>query len=198
VLWRGADHLRTGASGELLRWKKKELQVSILPFLKNKRLHRPFSCSALLAFVSFFPAGHGGEGEGGDAAVAAWMRKVHLLLLCANHMVDMIVAMIRGQEDRRSCRRFNDASSTSNSEALDGVLGRRFSPPSHQVVRPRLLVAGGRMRDSDEFVVGGEGSVFDCFSVFLAGSFLSISKDQFVFSFSQGPSCKMFPPTEII
>jgi hypothetical protein len=124
VLWRGAGHLRTGASGELLRWKKKELQVSILPFLKNKRLHRPFSCSALLAFVSFFPAGHGGEGEGGDAAVAAWMRKVHLLLLCANHMVDMIVAMIRGQEDRRSCRRFNDASSTSNSEAL----GKMFPP----------------------------------------------------------------------
>ena len=146
VLWRGTGHDRIGISGKLPRWKKKELQVSSFPFSENKRLHRPFPHSDVVEWISLLSAGRGGEGEEGTSAVAAWMRKVNLLLICAQHMVDMDVAMICGRQDCRPSRRFYGTLSTSNKEAPDGDLDRRFTPPSHQVVRPRLLVAGGRER----------------------------------------------------
>jgi hypothetical protein len=113
-------------------------------------------------------------------------------------MADLSVAMICGLLDGHFYRCFDGATSTSKTEALDGVLGWRYTPPSHQVVRPRLLVAGGRMRDSDNIDNGGEDFALDCFLILLAGPFLLIFKDQFVFSFLQGPCCKMYPPSFII
>jgi hypothetical protein len=98
-------------------------------------------------------------------------------------MADLSVAMICGLLDGHFYRCFDGATSTSKTEALDGVLGWRYTPPSHQVVRPRLLVAGGRMRDSDNIDNGGEDFALDCFLILLAGPFLLIFKDQFVFSF---------------
>lgn len=167
----------------------------------NKRLRqprRPWLLPGDAVLVSLLSAGRGGEGEEGVSVAASRLCQDNLLLFRAQHMDDKIVAMICGCEDRRSSRRVDGAPSTSKSEALDRVLGWRYTPPSHQVVRPRLLVAGGRRRGSDEIIAGGEDLVLDCFSLFFAGSFLLTSKDQLVISFSQGPFCKMYPPLYIM
>ena len=95
----------------------------------------------------------------------------------AHHMVDIVVAMISGTEGHQS-RCFDGASTTSKTEALDGDLDRRHTPPNHQVVCPRWLVAGGRMRDPDDEDGGGEDPVLDCVPLFFAGSFFLISEDQ--------------------
>ena len=182
---------------EFAAWLSRGKQVRGVPvaeflFFSNKRLHNP-PCFLLggVMLVSFFSAGRGGKGEGGDPDAAARLRQVNLLLFRAQQMADRAVAMICGW--CRSSHCFDGALSTSKTEAPDGVLGRRFTPPSHQVVRPRLLVAGGRRRDSNNIDAGGEDSELDCFSVFLAGSFLLKSEDQFVTFFFQGPSCNLYP-----
>ena len=94
-----------------------------------------------------------------------------LLHLCAPHAVALLATAIYGHEGGQS-------STTSKTEALDGDLGRRHSPPNHQVVCPRWLVAGGRMRDPDDEDGGGEDPVLDCVPLFFVGSFLLISEDQ--------------------
>jgi len=98
-------------------------------------------------------------------------------------MADLSVAMIYGPHDGHLSRCIDGAPTTSKTEALDGVLGRRYTPHSHQVVLPRLLIAVGRMRDYDDIDAYGEGTSLDCFSIFFAWSF---------FVNFQGPACILF------
>ena len=79
ALWRGVGQSLTDSSGEFPRWKTKELQDSNIPF--NKRLrHPPCLLPDGAVLVSLLSASHGGEGEGGDPAAAAWLRQNNLVL----------------------------------------------------------------------------------------------------------------------
>lgn len=161
----------------LLRGKQvRAPPVAKLLFFSNKHLHRPpLPLPGGAVLVSLHSAGRGGEGDGGFPVAAALLRQVILLPFRAQHMVDMFVAMICGRECRSS-RRLDGALSTSRSEAPDGVLDRRYTLPSIQVVRPRVLVVGGRTRGSEDIVAGGEDFALDCFFIFFARSFLLNSK----------------------
>lgn len=160
-----------------------------LLFFSNKHLRcPPLPLPGGTVLVSLRSASRGGKGDGGIPAVAALLRQVLLLPFRAQHMVDMFVAIICGRVCRSS-RCLDGALSTSRSEAPDGVLHRRYTPPSIQVVRPRVLVVGGRSRGSEDIVVGGEDFALDCFFIFSARSFLLNSKDQSVIPFFWGPSC---------
>jgi hypothetical protein len=162
--------------------------AKLLLFFSNKHLRRPpLPLPGGAVLVSLRSASRGGKGDGGIPA-AALLRQVFLLPFRAQHMVDMFVAMICGRVCRSS-RRLDGALSTSRLEAPDGVLHRRYTPPSIQVVRPRVLVVGGRSRGSDDIVAGGEDFALDCFFIFFARSFLLNSKDQSVIPFFRGPSC---------
>ena len=75
-------------------------------------------------------------------------------------------------------------------------LGRRYTPPIRQVVRPRRMVAGGWLRVPSEDD-GGEDSGLDRFFVILAGSFLLILRTALRVVFFRGPLCNLYPPFHI-
>jgi len=61
ALWRGARQSLTGTSGELPRWKTKELCDSTIPF--NKRPCRSYLWKQRMEAVMYLLAGRGGEEE---------------------------------------------------------------------------------------------------------------------------------------
>ena len=191
ALWRGAMASLAGLFDELPWWETPDFGLQVR-LLLNKRFHcRPWPLLGVVLLVFILSAGRGGEGEVGSPTRATGMRQVFVLLR-AHHAVDIDVAAIRG--DGHLSRRADGALSTSKLEALDGDFGRRCTPLNQQVVCPRWLIAGGRIRDLVDDEHGGDDPGLDRVLEIPAGSFLLNAGTALEAFILQGSLCNLYPP----